>query len=376
MVNSLKGMTWDHPRGLDSLVNSNSLLKEKINATVDWKARSLLAFGDQPIVEFYQDFDLMVIDHPHVPDAVHSDAVIPFDKLLSPSELALLERTSVGQSHSSYQYQGKQWALAIDTAAQVSAYRPDKADRAPIFWDEALTLAKGGTLLWAQKPVDAFSTYATLMAQREAPLASTESFIDKGVAAEVLEFMIELSAQTPEFCLTSNPIDIAERLASDEKYIYGICMYGYSNYSRDGFRNNLITYDDLPSFDGRASGSQLGGAGIAVSSRSGNPELAAQVAYLLSSPQIQSTAYMEAGGQPGNLAAWKSGHANSLTHDFFANTLRSLERAWVRPRIYGWPEVQFATSQIIHRILSEKKFVASDLDAIEDTYAAFIKESR
>ena len=128
-------MTWDHPRGKDSVVNSNALLLEKIGTSVEWDARSLLAFGDQPIVEFYNDYDLMIIDHPHVPDAVHSETVIALDKLLSEKELDLLAKTSVGQSHASYQYRGQQWALAIDTAAQVSAFRPDKADRSPIFWD-------------------------------------------------------------------------------------------------------------------------------------------------------------------------------------------------------------------------------------------------
>jgi len=372
----LKGMTWDHPRGKDSVVNSNALLLEKIGTSVEWDARSLLAFGDQPIVEFYNDYDLMIIDHPHVPDAVHSETVIALDKLLSEKELDLLAKTSVGQSHASYQYRGQQWALAIDTAAQVSAFRPDKADRSPIFWDEVFELARSGTLLWAQKPVDAFSTFATLMAQREAPLASKASYIDKKIAAEVIELMIELSALVPDFCLTSNPIQIAEVLASEDKYAHGICMYGYSNYSKNGFREHILAYDDVPSFDGSAKGSQLGGAGIAVSSRSSNPELAAQIALLLSSPHIQSTSYVDAGGQPGNLAAWKSAAVNASTHNFFASTLRTLEGAWVRPRLFGWPEVQFATSQIIHRILNEKKYALSDLDAIEETFSIHIKESR
>ena len=376
MATTLKGMTWDHPRGLDSVVNSNSLLEREAGVTVEWSARSLLAFGDQPIVEFFNDVDLMIIDHPHVPDAVHSQTILALDELLDADQLAALERTSVGESHASYQYQGKQWALAIDTAAQVSAFRPDKADHSPIFWSDVLDLARTGTLLWPHKPVDAFSTFATLMAQREAPLGGTENFIEKQEAHEVLEFMIELSGLVPDICLTSNPIDAAEFLAGDDKYAHAICMYGYSNYSRAGFRPHLIRYDDLPSFDGLASGSQLGGAGIAVSVATKNPVLAAQVAYLLSSPEIQATTYVAAGGQPGNLVAWKSSYANSLTENFFGNTLRSLERAWVRPRIFGWPEVQFATSQIIHRILSEKKFVPSDLQAIEDTYRAHIKEGR
>lgn len=371
---TLRGMTWNHPRGLDSVVNSNALLISEIGSSIQWEARSLLAFGDQPIIEFYHDFDLMVIDHPHVPDAVHSETIIAFEELLDQEELAALQRTSVGKSHSSYQYQDKQWALALDTAAQVSAFRPDKADRSPIFWDEVLDLAKTGKLLWPHKPVDAFSTFATLMAQREAPLASTESFIDKKVAEDVLAFMIELSGLVPDICLTSNPIDVAEMLASDDTFIHGICMYGYSNYSRSGFRRHLISYDDVPSFDGQASGSQLGGAGIAVSSAARNPKLAAEMALLLSSPTIQSSTYVQAGGQPGNLVAWKSGSANKLTHNFFANTLRTLEKAWVRPRIYGWPEVQYASSQIIHRILTEKKFMSADLVAIESAYELHIKE--
>ena len=375
MTTVLKGMTWDHPRGLDSVVNSNSLLKSEHDLTVSWEARSLLAFGDQPISEFYLDFDLMIIDHPHVPDAVHSGTVLPFEDLLSHEKLAALARTSVGQSHASYQYQNKQWALAIDTAAQVSAFRSDKADRSPIFWSEVLDLARSGTLLWPHKPVDAFSTFATLMAQLDSPLTSSDRYIDLEVASEALTFMIELAGLVPDFCLTSNPIDIAEILATDDRYTHGVCMYGYSNYSRAGFRDHLLTYDDVPSFDGQASGSQLGGAGIAVSSASSNPRLAAEIAYLLSSPEIQSTTYVTAGGQPGNLAAWKSHTANELTHNFFSNTLRTLEKAWVRPRIFGWPEVQFATSQIIHRILSEKKLHSSDLLLIESIFEAQIKEA-
>ncbi len=370
----LRGMTWDHPRGLDSLMNSNSVLEQDVAATVLWEARSLLAFGDQPIVEFYKNFDLMVIDHPHVPDAVHDGTIVSLESLLSEEKLERLQLTSVGQSHLSYKYQGKQWALAIDTAAQVSAFRPDKADHSPIYWSEVFDLAKSGSVLWPHKPVDAFSTFASLMAQREAPLASTESFINKDIARSVLQFMVELSALVPAQCLTSNPIDVAELLAADDRYSHAVCMYGYSNYSRKGFRENIICYDDLPSFDGQARGSQLGGAGIAVSSASKNPQLAAEVAFLLSSPEVQSDTYVVGGGQPGNLVAWKSGFANEITGNFFANTLRSLERAWVRPRIYGWPEVQYASSQIIYKILTEKKLVEADLEAIEDCYEAHIKE--
>ncbi len=370
----LKGMTWDHVRGRDCLIESNDLLIQKCGISVSWDARSLLAFGDQHISEFYNDYDLMIIDHPHVPDAVHADAVIPFEELVTASQLDLLEATSVGASHDSYLYQGKHWALAIDTAAQVSAFRPDKAERSPVFWYEVFDLAKKKQLLWAHKPVDAFSTFATLMAQKGAPLEGSSRFINQEMALEVLEFMVELASLVPDFCATSNPIDIAERLSGSDDYAYGICMYGYSNYSRDGFRKHILVYDDLPSFDGRATGSQLGGAGVAVSSKSKNPKAAAEAAMLLSLPDIQATTYGLGGGQPGNLIAWKDQMLNDVSHNFFRNTLRTLENAWVRPRVLGWPDVQYQSSLIIHKCLVEKKVSKKDVEEIASTYDKYVKE--
>lgn len=370
----LKGMTWDHERGLDCLVQSNDLLIQKCGISIKWDARSLLAFGDQHISEFYSDYDLMIIDHPHVPDAVHADAVVAFEDLTSPSQLDLLEATSVGASHESYLYKGKHWALAIDTAAQVSAFRPDKADRSPVFWHEVFDLAKKKELLWAHKPVDAFSTFATLMAQKGRPLQGNAAYIDQEMALEVLEFMIELASLVPDFCAKSNPIEIAEVLSGTDDYAYGICMYGYSNYSRDGFRKNVLVYDDLPSFDGRATGSQLGGAGIAVSTRSKNPKAAAEAALLLSMPEIQATTYGLGGGQPGNLIAWKDNVLNGVSQNFFRNTLRTLENAWVRPRVLGWPDVQFQSSLVIHKCLVEKKVTKKDVEEIASMYQKHVKE--
>lgn len=370
----LKGMTWDHVRGRDCLIQSNDLLIQKCGISVTWDARSLLAFGDQHISEFYNDYDLMIIDHPHVPDAVHADAVIPFEDLVTTSQLDLLAATSVGASHDSYLYQGKHWALAIDTAAQVSAFRPDKAERSPVFWHEVFDLAKKKQLLWAHKPVDAFSTFATLMAQKGHALEGTSRFINQEMALEVLEFMVELSSLVPDFCATSNPIDIAEALSGNDDYAYGICMYGYSNYSREGFRKHVLVYDDLPSFDGRATGSQLGGAGVAVSSKSKNPKAAAEAAMLLSLPDIQATTYGLGGGQPGNLIAWKDQLLNEVSNNFFRNTLRTLENAWVRPRVLGWPDVQYQSSLIIHKCLVEKKVSKKDVEEIASTYDKYVKE--
>ena len=204
--------------------------------------------------------------------------VVAFDELISDETMEELSQTSVGASHDSYQYQGKQWALAIDTAAQVSAFRADKTDGSPIFWRDVISEAKKKKVLWAHKPVDVFSTFATLMAQKGKGLFDNGIYVDAEVALEALELMVEVASLVPEFCAKSNPIEIAEILATSNDYAHAVCMYGYSNYSRQGFRQHLVHYDDVPSFDGQSSGSQLGGAGIAISSASSNKPAAGKAA--------------------------------------------------------------------------------------------------
>jgi multiple sugar transport system substrate-binding protein len=95
---------------------------------------------------------------------------------------------------------------------------------------------------------------------------------------------------------------------------------------------------------------------------------------LLSLPEIQATTYGLGGGQPGNLIAWKDNVLNGVSHNFFRNTLRTLENAWVRPRVLGWPDVQYQSSLIIHKCLVEKKVSKKDVEEIASMYQKHVKE--
>lgn len=371
----LKGMTWDHPRGFESVVACNDLVEKKFGVTIEWKARSLLQFGDQHVREFAKDHDLMVIDHPHVPDGVADAALVALDDCLSPEQMRTLERESAGPSHESYRFRGKIWALAIDAATQVSVYRSDLVDGVPPFWDDVLSDAKKGKVLWPYKPVDAFSTFATLSAQYGKPIGS-EPMLDKEATEKAMGFLLGFASLVPEFCATSNPFEISERLVETDEFWYAAPLYGYTNYSRAGFRKRTLTYDDVPSFDGRATGSQLGGAGISVSNYSEHKQLAAEIAAYLSSAEVQNGPYTERFGQPGNLRAWLSPRMNSLTNNFFRNTLRSIEGAWVRPRLVGWPDFQFDVSQVIHRSLVAGKFTGADWSEMEKHQESLLARQR
>jgi multiple sugar transport system substrate-binding protein len=230
-------------------------------------------------------------------------------------------------------------------------------------------------VLWPWKPVDAFSTFATLLAQLGSPLGVPGLFLNRAAAAEAIEFMIRLAEVVPDWCATANPIDVAEALVASEEYSVAVALFGYTNYSRPGFRSSVLAYDDIPSFDGQSSGSTLGGAGVAVSATTAHPELAIATAATLAGAEAQSGAYTLGGGQPGNLRAWRTESLGELTHGFFRNTLRTLERAWVRPRVLGWPDLQFALSHLVRDAVAAKRVDDQLFNALERLPQTHLREA-
>ena len=86
------------------------------------------AFADRPIEQMVDEYDLMVIDYPHVGEVSAKGLLQQFDVQQYNDQLDILNEQSVGLSHQSYNIDGHQWALAIDAATQVSCYREDLID--------------------------------------------------------------------------------------------------------------------------------------------------------------------------------------------------------------------------------------------------------
>jgi multiple sugar transport system substrate-binding protein len=119
-------MTWKHDLGLAPMLATATEFREQHpEVLIEWEARSLYDFGEAPLAMLAEQYDLLVIDHPFTGQAAQEQCLLPLDEHVSDLQLHKLERESVGPSHRSYLFQGHQWALAIDAAAQVSGYRPD-----------------------------------------------------------------------------------------------------------------------------------------------------------------------------------------------------------------------------------------------------------
>lgn len=335
----LRGITWDHTRGLLPMVATAQRFGERHpGVEIVWEKRSLQQFADQPIQKLAESFDLLVIDHPFVGYAAAHPVLLPLDEHLPAGYLADQAANSVGQSHASYSYGGHQWALAIDAATPVAAWRPDLLARPPGTWEELLALARQGRVAVPGVAVDCLM-HAMMLCQ----------------SAELTEVALlklrELYALCPAECFEWNPIRVFEALTTQNELAYCPFAYGYSNYSRAGYAERQLRFGDV--VDGICT--TLGGTGLAISARCCERETALAYAQYVASAECQRTLYWQSGGQPGHRAAWLDAEANRATDNYFLNTLPTLDRAWVRPRYDGYLHFQDTAGPIVREFLQGKR---------------------
>ena len=70
----LRALGWDHPR---CRLPMEACAAAYSAARVAWEYRSLESFGDQPLAELAHQYDLVVIDHPHIGEAVEAGCLRP-----------------------------------------------------------------------------------------------------------------------------------------------------------------------------------------------------------------------------------------------------------------------------------------------------------
>ena len=368
---TLRGMTWSHIRGYDPMiVTSERFAETHPGVQITWEQRSLQAFADQPIGTMSDNYDLMVIDHPHVGEAAASGELLALDGQGYDAELAQLAAESAGVSHPSYEFSGRQWALAIDAATPISIYRPDLLDAAPTQWSEVIALAERGQVIWPVKPINALMSLFNQLANLGKPFGEGDIGADLSAGITALENMRAVTKHLPAACFSMDPIGAYEWLSVRSTHSYVPYLYGYTNYSRPGFRPHLVLAANIPAVgDAGPVGSPIGGTGIAVSSRTKHPELALEYAFWIASAECQRGLYFEAGGQPGNVVAWRDPACNAASSNFFSNTLTTLEQSYLRPRHHGYMDFQDIGGDIVHACLTGDSTPTECLAALNRAYS-------
>lgn len=359
---ALRGMAWDHPRGKNPLRAISAEWSKSTGTVVSWDARPLKDFEDQALEELATTYDFVLIDHPFTQTAANSGLIAAVNDWANSDYIADQEFNSVGPSFASYTWAGKQWALAIDAACQVSATREDLRlkvglEKKPENWLEVEILARKlhGTASMVALPLNPNHAYCAFLSV--GVTLAGDSFwpagqhVDRSAGREAMEFLRELSGYLHPESVNSDPIVISDLMSLSNQIIYVPLMFGYSNYARKRFRNRFLMFGNAPGGPSGRRGSVLGGVGLALSSRSAFPELAADLARVIASTKIQTGTYVDSGGQPGHAVAWQAPHANAQVSDFFVRTRDTMEQAFVRPRVSGHRRFQPLAGELLHRYI-------------------------
>jgi len=374
-MTKLKGITWNHTRGLLPMVATAQRFTElNPGVEISWEKRSLQEFADASIEDLAKRFDLLVIDHPWTGFGAQTNAILPLSDYLSAEYIKDQEINTVGRSYGSYVFHNKLWALPIDAATPVAAARLDILEKqglkVPQTYDDLLILAKKGLVAFAGIPVDVLmSFYMYCCSLGEDPFQSEAKVISVETGKKALQLFRELAQLIDPANFNRNPIQVYEAMVNSDEIAYCPFAYGYSNYSRIGYSKNLLHFYDLVRLNNQPMISSLGGTGLAVSSFSQHIPEAIKYAEFTGSSQVQQNIFADNGGQPGHLQAWKSNRINGLTHDYFKNTLPTLERAFLRPRYSGHMYFQDHSGDVVRDYLMNGGNEEAVLEEMNSLYA-------
>lgn len=374
----LRGISWDHPRGLAPLrATLPEYAIQEPAVRIEWDARSLLRFGEDPLEVLAERYDLLVIDHPFVGFGAVTRCILPLDTLLPRDGLQALADTSVGPSYRSYLWADHLWALPIDTAAQVSVVREDllaaAGETVPGSWVEVLGLgrrlrSRGMAIALPMIHTDLVPTLYTLAASlgEEVLRVPDREVLTRPVMDRVLDLLLELRDVSHPDAVRLDPPTLLDRMSTDDEIAYCPLAFGYSNYSREGFRRTRLRFTDIPSTGSRPRGATLGGAGIAVSARCEAPSEAARYAMWLASAPTQRGGYFASGGQPAHRDAWLDPALDAQTLGFFDGTRASLDLAFLRPRWPGYMTFQDLIGPELHKFVLGESTRLELVDRLEE----------
>lgn len=365
------GLTWEHPRGYNALAAA-----ERIGGPVHWDMQPLEGFESAPIADLCARYDLVVLDHPHLGEALASDCLHPLDNLFSPDELSPIAAGAAGPSYASYAMSDRQWALPLDAATQVMATRPDLTNEQPKSWDDVVDLSKQGGVALCLAGPHAFLSLLSVCAAIEPDLCMANGgWPEQETLQYAYNILARLAARSPASVASLNPIGILDHMSRFDDVALVPLIYGYVNYS-NAARSNPIRFHDAPGIGFGPPGSIIGGTGIAMSRRARPSEGLRDHLLWLLSPETQTGFIPEHDGQPGLDCAWTDPGINANWGGFYENTTRTLRASTIRPRHDGYIAFQTLGSAFVRDAFEKKEPARTTADRLTEMFHASRAETR
>jgi multiple sugar transport system substrate-binding protein len=380
MTITLRGMTWEHRRAVDPLIETLSAFRQqRPDIVVEWASRPLHGFEFTPVEELARQYDLIIPDHPFAGDIASKGYLRPLDDLVD----ARLETAFVGPSLASYRYDGKLWALPVDAACQVGVMRPDlmaRLDRtAPRSWDELLALGAdarrhGLSLAIGLRGVHSLMTFFSLCANLGWPCGTDPAgpLLACDAARQALAAMRALLAYCPAAALDWNSIELHDAMVERDDLVCCPAVYCYATYAETDMRAPLRFFD-LPGPTG-PRGSTLGGTGVGLSAHCKQPEAALAYARFLMESATQR-AFAVHHGQPAHADAWEDSAIDARFGGCYGATRATIEAAWIRPRYAGYLGFQAKAGPLVEQHLRGDLAEDSLLEQLEQLHRASARQS-
>lgn len=369
------GLTWDHPRGYNALEQASADVNRSHSPNwLHWKKQPLEGFESAPIGELAAAHDLLVLDHPHIGEAVDLNCLHPLEEFFSSEQLAHWESQSIGAAMKSYHWEGKHWALPLDVASQVLAHRPDLLDDTPPrHWDDVIRLSENKPVgLSIDGPHAFLSLYSLCVSLgkafdmagiQEAPL------LDGHEAWEALDILQRLYRRIPEGTQDLNPIGLLETMASTDRISLIPLVFGYVNYSKPSAGKKQVLFNEVPTIEGiDRYGSVLGGTGIALCKHSRPSDALLEHLAWLMDVNTQRQFIPNHDGQPSAKDAWQDDDVNNDWGNFYRNSFNTVDSAVVRPRHNGYIHFQTQAAALIKRGLADGEAPRYLLDKLNNAW--------
>ena len=221
------GLTWDHPRGYRALEAAAARDPDKVIA---WARQPLEGFESHPIADLASRYDLLVLDHPHIGEAIAENCLQPIEDFFSSEEIDAWATGTIGRALDSYRWDGRHYALPLDVATQVMARDPDRVPEAPDTWDDVLRVSTRHPVALSLAGPHAILTFFSLcLSLGEEP--GGEDLVSDAVAMEAFGRMRHLRESAPAGSEKLNPIGLLEAIASRSGIALVPLVFGYVNYA-------------------------------------------------------------------------------------------------------------------------------------------------
>jgi multiple sugar transport system substrate-binding protein len=375
-VTRYRGLTWDHPRGFNALAAAAAQLDESRDGlAIAWDKQPLEGFESHPIADLCARYDLVVLDHPHIGEAVADNCLVPLEEVFGDTDIAEIDAATIGPCLSSYEYAGRHWALPLDAATQVMACRADRIDGAPpVTWDAVIRLSERAPVaLSVAGPHAVLSLFSIAAALGDPPAeVDPDRLVEEETGLRALDMIATLHARMPDVARPLNPIGLLGIMAKGEGVALCPLVYGYVNYAAPADpAARPVTFTNAPRLaPGGRPGSTLGGTGIGISKRCDvTPALVTHLRWLMSE-DTQTRFIPSRDGQPSRRSAWQDAEVNGRWSGFYEATAETLERAYVRPRHAGYIAFQSSASAALRDGLAAGTLHHAILSTVDALYRA------